>query len=215
MLRSEPEPLAGVPDPEVLVGRRPRVVRRASSRPGGGPRCAASTPAGRHLQVTTTTPPRRHTANHARGDAARDAVDTPARRAVRQRHVETTTQTHAPASPRARGRRAQTDRSRACRPTGAMTRQGSGCARGRPGVRGSWDLTRDGRLHSRAGRRKYTPGRGVPPAAGRPRSPTRWRRDTCAGRRRRRLADRRPRLRQRPPDLRGRRHPSQVQLPCG
>ena len=50
--------------------------------------------AGRHLQITTYDQTQAHTANHAVGDAARDAVDTLLDEPFGNWHVETTTQTH-------------------------------------------------------------------------------------------------------------------------
>jgi SAM-dependent methyltransferase len=50
--------------------------------------------AGRHLQVTTYDATQAHTANHAEGEAARDAVDTLLDEPFGNWHVETTTQTH-------------------------------------------------------------------------------------------------------------------------
>jgi SAM-dependent methyltransferase len=50
--------------------------------------------AGRHLQVTTYDATQAHTANHAEGEAARDALDTLLDEPFGSWHVETTTQTH-------------------------------------------------------------------------------------------------------------------------
>jgi SAM-dependent methyltransferase len=50
--------------------------------------------AGRHLQITTYDQTQAHTANHAGGEAARDAVDTLLDEPFGNWHVETTTQTH-------------------------------------------------------------------------------------------------------------------------
>jgi SAM-dependent methyltransferase len=49
---------------------------------------------GRHLQVTTYDETQAHTANHAEGEAARDALDTLLDEPFGNWHVETTTQTH-------------------------------------------------------------------------------------------------------------------------
>ena len=83
-------------DPEVLVkavasgrqkGEQP-TWRRAEMR-------YVDLKAGRHLQVTTYDATQAHTANHAEGDAARDAVDTLLDEPFGNWYVETTTQTHA------------------------------------------------------------------------------------------------------------------------
>lgn len=50
--------------------------------------------AGRHLQVTTYDETQAHTANHALGDAARDAVDALLDEPFGNWHVDTTTQSH-------------------------------------------------------------------------------------------------------------------------
>ncbi len=50
--------------------------------------------AGRHLQVTTYDETQAHTANHATGDASRDAVDALLGEPFGNWHVETTTQAH-------------------------------------------------------------------------------------------------------------------------
>ena len=50
--------------------------------------------AGRHLQITTYDQTQAHTANHALGDAARDAVDALLDEPFGNWHVDTTTQTH-------------------------------------------------------------------------------------------------------------------------
>jgi SAM-dependent methyltransferase len=50
--------------------------------------------AGRHLQVTTYDDTQAHTANHAVGDAARDAVDALLDEPFGSWHVDTTTQSH-------------------------------------------------------------------------------------------------------------------------
>jgi SAM-dependent methyltransferase len=50
--------------------------------------------AGRHLQITTYDQTQAHTANHAAGDAARDAVDALLDEPFGNWHVETTTQSH-------------------------------------------------------------------------------------------------------------------------
>jgi SAM-dependent methyltransferase len=50
--------------------------------------------AGRHLQVTSYDEAQAHTANHALGEAARDAVDALLDEPFGNWHVETTTQTH-------------------------------------------------------------------------------------------------------------------------
>ncbi len=49
---------------------------------------------GRHLQITTYDDTQAHTANHAVGDAARDAVDALLDEPFGNWHVDTTTQTH-------------------------------------------------------------------------------------------------------------------------
>ena len=50
--------------------------------------------AGRHLQITTFDQTQAHTANHAVGDAARDAVDALLDEPFASWHVDTTTQSH-------------------------------------------------------------------------------------------------------------------------
>jgi SAM-dependent methyltransferase len=50
--------------------------------------------AGRHLQITSYDDTQAHTANHAVGDAARDAVDTLLDEPFGNWHVDTTTQSH-------------------------------------------------------------------------------------------------------------------------
>jgi SAM-dependent methyltransferase len=50
--------------------------------------------AGRHLQITTYDATQAHTANHAVGDAARDAVDALLDEPFSSWHVDTTTQSH-------------------------------------------------------------------------------------------------------------------------
>jgi SAM-dependent methyltransferase len=82
-------------DPEVLVkavasgrqkGQQPR-WRRAELR-------YVDLKAGRHLQITTYDDTQAHTANHATGGAAHDAVDALLDEPFGNWHVETTTQTH-------------------------------------------------------------------------------------------------------------------------
>jgi hypothetical protein len=82
-------------DPDVLVkavasgrqkGQQPR-WRRAELR-------YVDLKAGRHLQITTYDDTQAHTANHAAGDPARDAVDSLLDEPFGNWHVETTAQTH-------------------------------------------------------------------------------------------------------------------------
>ena len=123
--------------------------------------------AGRHLQVTSYDDTQAHTANHAVGEAARDAVDELLDEPFGNWHVETTTQSHqvrvtkkleamvhtTDARRRGRGR---------ARP---RPREEPAAAGGRPGLRGARPLRRL-REDEAEPAGEVPPGRGVPAPAG-------------------------------------------------
>ena len=141
--------------------------------------------AGRHLQVTAYDETQAHTANHAVGDAARDAVDDLLDEPFGNWHVETTTADHqlrvtkkleavvhtADREPTQVDADREHDRDKA-----RLLAEDDPC------LRGARALRRGGPDEAQpAG--EVPPGRGVPAAARRRRSPTRSTRATCAGRR--------------------------------
>ena len=124
--------------------------------------------AGRHLQVTAYDETQAHTANHARGDAARRRRRRPARRAVRQlarRHHDRDPPAAGDQEGRGRGahRAPRRGRRRPRRPR-PRPRQAPAAPRGRPGAPGARHLRPRGPDQAEpAG--EVPPGRGVPAAA--------------------------------------------------
>ena len=152
-------------EPDARLHPRPRRAGQGGRRPAG--RRASSRrwrrvelryvdlKAGRHLQITTYDDTQAFTANHAVGDAARDAVDALLDEPFGNWHVDTTTQsTRCRVTKKLEAVVHTTDRDDEVEVDArARPRQAAAAGRGRPGLHRARHLRRERASSSRAGRR--------------------------------------------------------------